>query len=326
MTKLRLILPIAIFLLAIIPLHAQGPPRRTVYESKCGSEIPWLEDFEEAAALAKKEKKPIFWFVPTSYRTPMDRRQELYWNMMAGPFSDPVVVDYIKERYIPLKVGFRSLLRRGSMIKLGSRELAEKYGLVQGKFIEPGFVLLSPKGKLVHTVDRCLLFQRKWFLSRMERIGAANKSALKYTPMALPEVKKTSVQEARDALGKGEVQAATSMLAKIGKKSADFGEAQWLLGVCHHMQNETSKANGIWSALSKSQAESNWGRKAKAELDGWGPFLYGFESYRDFPKRVMAHKDLRHSRVAGFHQDEAEMVSRGLDRLFELQTRRRLLV
>lgn len=321
MLALRITLLALIFGFISIPLSAQGPPRRSAYVSECGSGVDWAEDYEEALSLAKKLKKPIFWYVPTAMRTPMDRRQELYWNMMAGPFSDPEVVNYINQRYVPLKIGFRSLIRRGKTLKIADKKLAEKYELIQGKFVEPGFVLLDKKGKLIHTVDRFLLFQRTWFLQRLESIAKKNTKALNYKAKdnAKSKLPMHDVDSARAAIGTGDVASAAKTLGLIPGSDDRYAESEWLLGVCHHMQNKTTAGNKVWRALAASHSESIWGQKAKTELDGWGPFMNGFESYRDFPTRVMAHKEMRHSRVPGTAEDQGQMVARGIIRLLDLQ-------
>ena len=43
-----------LFLLIIVgrDLLGQGPPRRKPYDSKCGSEIQWVDDFDAAAVEA----------------------------------------------------------------------------------------------------------------------------------------------------------------------------------------------------------------------------------------------------------------------------------
>ena len=92
--------------LASSPTAGQGPPRRKPYLSRCGSEIAWIEDFEEAARIAKETRRPVLWFVPTARRTAMDRKQEIFWYMMAGPFMDPALIDLIGNAFVPLKLGW----------------------------------------------------------------------------------------------------------------------------------------------------------------------------------------------------------------------------
>ncbi len=310
-------------ILLLLPLgvvNAQGPPRRTAYASACGSEMGWFTDLEAAKAASKKQKKPIFWFVPTAYRTFMDRKQELYWNMMAGPFSDPEIVTYIKERFIPLKMGFRSLIRRGKELSVPERKVAKKlaaqYDLVQGKFIEPGFILLNRSGKAVHTIDRLLVFQRNWFLNRLDVVTKKNKSSLGYKPLASKGAQSKPLV-ARNLIGQGKLDEALKFLDTI--QGEETPEAEWLRGVCHHMKNETTQGNESWKALIEAHEKSIWASKAKVELDGFGPFLHGFESYRDFSRRAMNHKDLRHSRTSGSEANQDQMVVRGLRRILDMQ-------
>ena len=64
--NLASLLALSIALFAVLG-SAQGPPRRTAYESKCGSEIKWLDDFEAAKAAAKESGKPVLWLGPHAH-------------------------------------------------------------------------------------------------------------------------------------------------------------------------------------------------------------------------------------------------------------------
>src|SRR5438105_11153032 len=118
--------------------------------ARCGTEIPWLDSMTDALAKAKKEKKPVAWWVPTLEGSPMDRKVVLENYMLAGPFMMPGVVELVRERFVPLKL-------------VGDPAFHKTYGVDLLEFIEPGLVFLDGDGKLIHKADRITTFSEEWF-------------------------------------------------------------------------------------------------------------------------------------------------------------------
>ena len=117
-------------------LPLQGPA------AKCGTEIPWQTDRNKALALSKKSGKPVLWWVTSVPRSPMDRKRVLHKYMLSGPWMMPDIVFLASNHFIPLQAASD-----------GSQ------GIERFTFIEPGFVLLDSRGKVVGKMDRISTFQ-----------------------------------------------------------------------------------------------------------------------------------------------------------------------
>ncbi|MEE9390888.1 MAG: hypothetical protein V3W41_00105 [Planctomycetota bacterium] len=300
---------------------AQGPPQRTVYESKCGSEIAWLTDFEAAKAAALKSKKPVFWYVPASYGSRMDRRQELYWSTMGGAFMDEALIALINQRFVPLRLGLSKVMRRNRNETIPPREqckaLAETYGLKHLKFIEPGFVLLDADMKLVHTMDAQSTYNRGWMMARLKRVMATNPSMGGPLQGPLLPARGKELKTAHDHLAAAEYLSAFA--AFNGKALSKNPEARFFAGACYHRLQRTSEGDAIWRKLVQDHKDSRWAWKAKLELDRWGPFMRGLESYRQFSPRAMASDNLRTSTIGGDQSNQEEMVKGAVNVLLEQQ-------
>ena len=86
----------------------------------------WRKDLAAALAESRQSGKPVFWYVPTVARSPMDRKPEIDRYMMAGPFCWPRLIALLNQHYVPVKA-----IPRGG--------LARDLRLEPGKFIEPGY-------------------------------------------------------------------------------------------------------------------------------------------------------------------------------------------
>ena len=74
--------------LALIVLLFQAkPPDRDLQgpAAKCGTEIPWVTNLEEAVKQSKTTGKPILWWVDGIKGSPMDRKLVIRKYMLAGP-------------------------------------------------------------------------------------------------------------------------------------------------------------------------------------------------------------------------------------------------
>jgi hypothetical protein len=307
---------LTIFLLAASTV-AQGPPRRTEYKSRCGSEIAWIESIDVAKAKASAENKPIFWFIPSADGSRMDRLQELYWYMMSGAFMDPALVSTINKSFIPLRLGFKGLFRRheASWMKGSSRggrkKLSDEYNIKHLQFIEPGFLILDSEGKSVAQMDRLTTYNSHWMMDRL-------KKATKQMPGVelLPAQGAPSLAGAHEALAKGDLRGALALFAKRAKK---MPEAAYFEGVCLHMTQQTTKGDSAWRRLAKRSSENRWAWKAKIELDRWGPFINGFEEYRSYPQWAYQTPLNQNTQLPGTLERAPEMTARAIDVLLSLQ-------
>ena len=93
--------------------------------ARAGAAVQWRQGVEAALAESAKSGKPVFWYVPSVERSPMDRKPEIDRYLMGGPFSWPLAVELLNRQYVPVRE-----VARGA--------LAERHGLRRLQFIEPG--------------------------------------------------------------------------------------------------------------------------------------------------------------------------------------------
>lgn len=280
-----------------------------------------MTDLDAALERARTEGKPILWFVPTAQRTPLDRRQELYWYMMGGAFSEPRVVNWIEKHFVALKLGFSPLLRGDDeLATIGRRNTgADRYGLAAPTFVEPGFVILDPAGELVATIDRLLYFQVDWFGARMDRLLGPRRENL--GDLRFPSPAADALAEVRAAMRAGDEAAALKALSAAGRRlEGDLAaEAAWIEGLAHWQLGDRDRATKGWRKLIETSSQSIWAARARLELEGWGPFRHGFAGMKEPDARLAASTDLRTSRVAGVELDQEERIRQGLRFLLRQQ-------
>ena len=310
---------VVVFVLVVGPLLGQGPPPRTAQSFRCGHEIPWRGDFEEALKEAKKTGKPVFWFVPATWRTSMDRKQELYWYMMAGMFSDPAMISWIRDHFVPLRLALSPVLGRRSFPEVPvaprkqAKTLGERYGLKRLGLVEPCFVILDPKGETLLALDKLDTYNGGWMRRRMEAfVRNEGKAWVQAAPEAPAEGPLT---EARQALAEDRIDEALKLFRTEGKRTS---EARYFTGVCLHMLGRTAKGDAAWRKSAKGK--DTWAAKAEIELARWGPFMHGFEDYRNWPERSLAvvgkARDLR---VPATEEDIPQLADSSLRILLSMQ-------
>ncbi|MDE0914107.1 MAG: hypothetical protein OSB57_02880, partial [Planctomycetota bacterium] len=139
-----------------------------------GSAIEWRVDLETAREEARKTRRPIFWYVPTIHRSPMDRQPEIDRYMLAGPFSWPRVTAFINEHFIPVRMA------------AGSEECKD-HGLEQFTFVEPGWIVLDRKGKEIAREHQITTFHPARFLEPLARLAKQDNPAADGLPGALDD-------------------------------------------------------------------------------------------------------------------------------------------
>jgi hypothetical protein len=150
---------LAVLVLATTAALAQrdhGPPPSPLAQ-KCGSQIAWAASFEDAVNQAKQLKRPIFWYLATVPRSPMDRKPVIDLYMRAGPFSAPDVINALNRRFVPVMAP-------------PTKSQVAQYKLAPLEFIEPGFLVLKPDGGEIGRLDRITTFHDLWFVGVLNKI------------------------------------------------------------------------------------------------------------------------------------------------------------
>lgn len=238
--------------------------------AKAGTAVPWRTDVATALAESKKTGKPVFWYVPSVSRSPMDRKPEIDRYMMGGPFSWPSTIELLTEHFVPVKqIG-------------GKDELSKQLELARNKFIEPGYVVLDGDGKALLKVDQLTTFQPEWFETPLRRIVKQPTEKWLCDPV---------FAEAWAKYRLGDYEAARNVvLAMFVSDSSveDFTEGFWLVGACEFRLGRRSEAVQTWAKLVKGSPKHPLAWKAALEVEGHGPFVHGFEDYGPLRAAVMA--------------------------------------
>ena len=77
--------------------------------ARAGQGVQWREDLEAAMAESKQGGKPVFWYVPSVRRSPMDRKPVIDRYMMGGPFSWPAAIVLLNQHFVPVREVARRL-------------------------------------------------------------------------------------------------------------------------------------------------------------------------------------------------------------------------
>ena len=199
--------------------------RPSALATKAGTAVNWLADVDAALVRAKETGKPVFWYVPTIPGTFMDRKPVVDRYMMAGYFSWPKIVASLNEDFVAVKAS-------------PTPQQQKKYELSRFKFIEPGFLVLDPDGKLKSKVDRLTTQHPLWMLRYLAKFGS--------TKIAATEKVESLFQD------------------PVAKKMAAAMET--------FRTGDHAAANSQWTNMAQQHPEHPLGWKAAAEAQGIGPF------------------------------------------------------
>lgn len=152
---------------------------------------------------AGTQRKLLLWYVPSVEGQHMILPHFLDRYMSIALFSDPELLALIQRRYLPLKLP-------------AGGALGKRYGLVAPGFVEPGLLVLSPSGKVLHKMNRINSFNADFFLHLLGDIARRH-----------PKLSDARLEEgaaplafARDAIQAGEDQAAEAALQTLGDAEA----------------------------------------------------------------------------------------------------------
>jgi hypothetical protein len=125
--------------------------------ARAGSAVEWRADLAAALAEARDLRKPVFWYVPTIHRSPMDRTVEIDRYMLAGPFSWPRVIALLNERFIPVRMA-------------AGAEDCKAYDLEPFVFVEPGWIVFDEQGEQLGREHQITTFHPARFLEPLVRL------------------------------------------------------------------------------------------------------------------------------------------------------------
>ena len=228
------------------------------FAAQCGSTVQWQPNFTEALSAAQAQGKPLFWYVPTLAGSFMDRKPVIDQYMMAGPFAWPAIAELINEHFIPFK-------------GVANDRLQQTFPEIKTyDFVEPGFVVVSPNGKLVHKIDQITTLDPYW----LAEIIAS------WAGVDAPDLWSPTFREQVNKFRNG--QPLTMENAEIPSElTAEF---ILLHGMSLFHQGQHDQAREIWKTARDRQPEHPLAWKAAAESENWGPFCRGFEVHAPLPK------------------------------------------
>jgi hypothetical protein len=265
--------------------------------AKAGSGVQWRDGVEAALAESKKTGKPVFWYVPSVHRSPMDRKPEVDRYMMGGPFSWPATVVLLNQHYVPVR-------------EVARGELAKKYGLSRIAYIEPGYLVLDGDGEQQLAVQQLTTFHPRHFLGPLLRLAEQPE-----LPFAFAGVR----PETAKAVGRGDwrevlelVARPTDDLVTPAPKGGLFAEQHWLRGVAMFRLGRREDALDAWRKLVRFYPDHPLGWKAALEIENHGPFVHGFEVYADLPHWAVAGDPTDGTRAPEGHYREPELWARSV--------------
>ncbi|QEG21353.1 prenyltransferase/squalene oxidase repeat-containing protein [Mariniblastus fucicola] len=262
--------------------------------AKIGTAIEWQSDFEEARRISAETKKPIFWYVPRLANTFMDRKKEVDRYMRAGPFSDPSIIASVNENYVPL-------------MAIPKKAEAEAYELQPFKFIEPGFLVVETDGSASTTLDRITTMNSKWLASFLK------------PTTRLPEAGE-ALKRARRLFAAGEYGKCRA-INRMRHSEDDMVELQLIAAMATFRSNEHESALQQFAAIGEAFPNHPLGWKAAAEAQRIGPFVRGFEVFRELPDETYlnAGRKSKGSAAPANTFAEEQLWRRGIEFLLSMQ-------
>jgi hypothetical protein len=161
---------------------AQEQPEEALYR-KCDSSIPWISDgteladgstlppketganraalLEEAKNTARERNRLILWYCMRVPGTHTYRAAVLDTYAKVVFFTDPGLIDLIRSKFVPLRMSCDATTSAAT-------------GIQALDFVEPGFILLAPDGRIVHRIDRIRTFNADWLRAALVAALRAN--------------------------------------------------------------------------------------------------------------------------------------------------------
>lgn len=269
-------------------------PEPSPLAGKIGTAVQWEPSWDEALRRSRESGKPVFWYLSTVPGTFMDRKVEIDRYMLAGPFSSLPLIERLNQHYIPV---------RG----LPNEQLAKQYDVLPYKFIEPGFLVIDPKGEVVQRVDRLTTLHPQWMLRLLGGEVTEEAAGAVENPLEV------AWREFREG---GRIDS----IPEPAAADARAAEAWLLKGMLAFRRGEHELARQHWRRAGEVQPDSPLAWKAAAEAEGIGPFVRGFEVYSRLPEAAWQAGRLSAGSAAppGTYK-EPELWERGTRFLLEMQ-------
>lgn len=262
--------------------------------AQIGTAIHWESKFDDAKKKSADSGKPIFWYVPRLADTFMDRKKEVDRYMRAGPFSNPAIIASLNEHYVPL-------------MAIPEKTQSATYELKPFKFIEPGFLIVETDGTASTKLDRITTMNSKWLSSFLKK------------PTSLPEPSPSLVR-ARENFAAGNYEAC-QVVNRMRVPRDDTVELHLIAAMATFRLNEHEAALKKFASVGESFPDHPLGWKAAAEAQRIGPFVRGFEVFRELPKdgyTLSGRKSLGSAASPGLYT-EPQLWRRGIEFLLSMQ-------
>lgn len=260
--------------------------------AKVGTAVDWQPDLEKALARSRDSGKPVFWYVATVPGTFMDRKTEIDRYMLAGPFSWPPIVKLLNEHFIPTRA------------LPGKKD--QRLGIRPYDFIEPGFVVLSREGEVIAKVDAVTTFQYdaiQNLLASVLRKAGRNAPTVRwpgyFRQFSGPD------QQWIDPYGQDFDRTPANLL---------------LSGMIAFRKGDHDLARRRWQEAAKSDPGDPLAWKAALEAQGLGPFVRGFEVFREIPEKAQSAGLLSRGSSAPINcYSKKQLIGRSVDFLLGMQ-------
>ena len=223
----------------------------------------------------------------------MDRKKEIDRYMRAGPFSNPQIIASLNEHYV-------------SLLSIPSENEEQLYSLKAFKFIEPGFLIIEPDGSVSRKLDRLTTLHSKWIASFLK-------------PPSKPQAPGKALQLARQQFAAGDYGSCRSMnLDNV--PAEDAAELQLISAMATFRMGKHADAIKSFATIAESFPNHPLGWKAAAESQRIGPFVRGFETFRELPEKAMnAGRKSLGSAAPPNTYSEPELWTRGIEFLLSMQ-------
>lgn len=258
--------------------------------SKIGTAIKWQTDFDVARKLSVESSKPIFWYPPRLAQTFMDRKKEIDRYMRAGPFSNPIIIASINENYIPL-------------MAIPNKKQSAAYDLKPFVFIEPGFLVIESDGSKSLMLDRLTTLNSSWLAGFLK-------------PPSTPINVSDQLAMARELFAAAKYR---DVLELPADANTDV-ELELFKAMSLFRTNQHVAALQKFEQISTAFPDHPLGWKAAAEAQQFGPFVRGFETYRQLPPLAMlAGRKSAGSAAPAKTYTQPQLWNRGVEYLLSMQ-------
>ncbi|HIL36674.1 MAG TPA: hypothetical protein EYG26_04245 [Planctomycetes bacterium] len=301
-----LVLLVALSCSPLFSLPAQNSGKRIRLKpspaaARCGSALQWETDLDAAIARAEAEKLPVFWYLPTVRGSFMDRKAEIDYVQLAGPFSWPRTIALIQDNFVPLRL-------------VPSRDLCKRFDVERYTFVEPGFLILDAEGKELFRESEITTLHPGWYASRLRSMAGLKPGRTDGLPtMMNPDMGQKFLY------GFPGIASNEGFREAFAKLSAnEQAEALHLRAAGAFWAADEDLARTLWTELRDGFPDHPLAAKAAMEIESHGGIVRGQEVYGELD--AAATKPSGHgTRVDEGAYTEEQLWQRGVDYLLSMQ-------